>query len=397
MTAVPRAAAHAWLERFDAKSERHGLAYPWWIAIASHVMLVSCLAVALVQRDLVAPPSPILWVAALVVLPDVLQGTIRAWVPWWCAAAITVGGVAWIMAASAPVDPTLDLAPAVLAVPAARLTATDGWRAGVATMAAGIAAVVLVGSPSGTPLTTIVFGFLVGCMLRWLMRALTAERAARASERERATVAERERLAREVHDLVAHSLSVTLLHVAGARQALLDDDEDDALAALTDAERVGRGAMADIRATVRLLSRDAAHTRALPDASDLDSLVDELRKAGLAVDWRTDGDLGGLDRATGLGLYRVLQESLTNVARHAPGAAAEARVEVDADQVRLTVVNPCASAPRGDGLGSGVEGMRARAAQLGGSLQAGPDGARWRVSLTVPRRDAVEGRPDDAR
>ncbi|MFT4299975.1 MAG: histidine kinase [Aeromicrobium sp.] len=390
MTAVLRRAGGSWLRRFEGKSGRHGLAYPWWIAIAAHVMLVSCLCVALVQRDLVLPPSWLLLAAVPIVLPDLLQGTIRPWVPWWLAAPSAVGGIAWLMTAGPAVDPTRDLAPAVLAVAVARLTATDGWRAGGLTMVAGIVTVVAVGTASTVPAATtvvfgfLVFGFLIGCMLRWLMRALTAERAAVSSERERATLAERERIAREIHDLVAHSLSVTLLHVAGARQALLDDDDDDALAALADAERVGRGAMADIRATVRLLSDEPAQRHALPVAADLPRLIEDVQGAGLPVDWEATGNLTSLDATTGLGLYRVLQESLANVARHAPTATALIRLSIDEGMTRLTVTNRLTSSRRGDGLGSGIDGMRVRAAQLGGSLVAGPDGDAWRVDLTVP-------------
>ena len=129
-------------------------------------------------------------------------------------------------------------------------------------------------------------------MLRWQMRALAAERSERERERERATLAERQRIAREIHDLVAHSLSVTMLHVTGAKQALVEDhDVDDAVAALSDAEQVGRQAMAEIRRTVGVLATEPTGAHPLPCAEDIDALVAQVRDAGLPVDYRSRGDL----------------------------------------------------------------------------------------------------------
>jgi signal transduction histidine kinase len=236
-------------------------------------------------------------------------------------------------------------------------------------------------------------GVEAGFMVRWGARAVFTERAARAEAYERATLAERERIAREIHDLVAHSLSVTMLQVTAARRILdgLPDPSDDiseAVGALTDAERIGRQAMADIRQTVSGMA-EAEQRRPLPTADDLPVLVGEFRAAGQSVDLAVRGDLSRLSGPVGLGLYRVAQESLANVAKHATDAAAEVELEVTARQARLTVRNPVNGmrlpADNLDGAaGRGLAGMRARIEQLGGRLTAGRGGESWVVQAVVP-------------
>ena len=212
----------------------------------------------------------------------------------------------------------------------------------------------------------IVSGFVVGYMLRWQMRALAAERRERDRERERATLAERQRIAREIHDLVAHSLSVTMLHVTGAKQALIEDqDVDDAVAALSDAEQVGRQAMAEIRRTVSVLATEPTGAHPLPCAEDIDALVAQVRDAGLPVDYRSRGDVTRLSPAIGLGMYRILQESLTNVAKHAPGETAQVRASRSAAPAPRSA---SATSGRGrrvdpDGSGTSGHGLARRAAR----------------------------------
>ena len=127
----------------------------------------------------------------------------------------------------------------------------------------------------GMHLVITALGLMAGAMLHTQSRALAAERSALAVEHDRATMAERNRIAREIHDLVAHSLSVTMLHITGARRLLADsagsegDDVDEAIEALRDAERVGRQAMNDIRQTVSELATEGDPNRALPSADDL--------------------------------------------------------------------------------------------------------------------------------
>jgi signal transduction histidine kinase len=239
----------------------------------------------------------------------------------------------------------------------------------------------------------VLLALVVGYMLLWQTRALSAEKHARAEERALATLAERGRIAREIHDLVAHSLSVTLLHLAGARQSLRDGDLTDAGDALDDAERIGRAAMADIRRTVSGLAAtdlDPTPTRPLPTAADIAALVGDFGTAGLDVRYTAGGDPEHLGAPAGLGLYRIVQEALANVAKHAPEGSVLVALDAGPREVRLTVRNDLAGRARTAAAegGSGVAGMTARATGLGGTIRVGPQGDAWVVDVRLPVSDA---------
>jgi signal transduction histidine kinase len=209
--------------------------------------------------------------------------------------------------------------------------------------------------------------------------------------RAHAVIEERQRIARELHDVVAHSLAVTMLQLTGARLAL-ERDPKDATRALEEAERLGRQSLAEIRRTVGLLSPDDqnASATALPSASDIPALVREVRDAGLEVELSCVGDLASVPPATGLNLYRIVQESLANVVKHAPGATARVAVSVCSDHVTIDVDNTLlagATVTRVNGdAGMGLASMRERAELLGGTLTAGPHDGRWRVHLDAAKR-----------
>ena len=226
-------------------------------------------------------------------------------------------------------------------------------------------------------------------------RRLTTE-LAEAQERlaTQAAGEERRRIAREVHDLVGHSLTVVLLHVTGARR-LVRRDPDEAETALADAERVGRSALADIRRTVALLREEGEGRAPTPTAEDLEALIAESRAAGMVIESAVPAAVTALDETTGLVVYRIVQEALANAARHAPGAKTEVRVDVGADRVEVEIRNDRASRPvqaTGDG-GSGLMGMEERASALGGTLIAGPHDAGWRVRATLPRTPVPDLEP----
>ena len=384
-------------ERYEDKCARHGLAYPWWIALIGGGGQVACVAAAVVQRGLVVPPELPALALVLALAPHAAQSSVRQWVPWWVDTVLVLAAVGWLMSVPFDAQGPENLAPAAAIFLVASVTATDGPRVGLVAMAASVT-VVLVSDRYGDRdpsidvyVIEILAGFVVGYMLRWQMRALEAERRERSRERERATLAERQRIAREIHDLVAHSLSVTMLHVTGAKQALVEDqDVDDAVAALADAEQVGRQAMAEIRRTVSVLATGPTGIRPLPGAEDIDALVDQVRDAGLSVDYESTGELARLSPATGLGFYRILQESLTNVAKHAPSETARVRIDVGRTRASLTVRNRRTGRTI-DQDGSGTSGMSSRAEQIDGTFRAGPDQAdpgQWSVELAVPVDDA---------
>jgi len=165
------------------------------------------------------------------------------------------------------------------------------------------------------------------------------------------------------------------------------------LEALAEAQRAGREAMREMRQTVTLLgsSPSSGPPAALPHIRDLPDLVATCAAAGLTVDLDADGDLASVPGDVGLAAYRIAQESLTNAAKHAPGSAATVRVRLDRGQLRLVIINDISSpGPElspGPGPGHGIAGMTQRARLAGGSLEAGPDGPRWRVEAVLPAGD----------
>ncbi len=209
-------------------------------------------------------------------------------------------------------------------------------------------------------------------------------RAAQAGLAEQAQVEERTRIARELHDVIGHSLTVSLMHVSAARLAL-DEDRDEAMRALVEAERLGRASLDEVRYAVGLLRTEGGteSTAPLPGGADVEALVEGFRAAGADVDASIDAAMTGLPQTVGLAAYRILQESLTNAVKHAPGAKITVRADAAPDALHLRVES--AGAP-GDGVGLGLVGLRERAESLGGSCVAGPGGAGWLVQAELPLR-----------
>ena len=216
-----------------------------------------------------------------------------------------------------------------------------------------------------------------------------------------ASAAERQRIARDVHDVVGHSLTVMLLNVTGARR-VLGSDPAAAAEALDRAEQAGRGSLQSVRAIVRLLhTSDEAGTQSpRPGAADIVGLVDTAAAAGLSVRAEVLADLGTVDPYTGLAAYRLVQEALANAEHHAPGSDVVVRVVTNGARLSVSVRNGPARrtprAPAGRG-GSGQVGMHQRVAAVGGTVSAGPEGDGWVVEGSIPleRTDATaqpEGR-----
>jgi signal transduction histidine kinase len=242
------------------------------------------------------------------------------------------------------------------------------------------------------------FTFVLGRNLRRQRMLIDQLKAARQALADQAVADERQRIARELHDLAGHTLAAMLLHVTGARH-VLRRDVDDAERALVEAETVGRASLDQIRATVASLRTSERGTDPpLPGSADLMRLVDEYRRAGLNVTAVVAAPATRLEGPVGTALHRISREALANVARHAPGNRVELAVALDPgpdhDRVRLVVTDhgrPAESPGEVDGH-FGVVGMRERARALGGDMQAGPTHDGWRVEAWLPLAAADDER-----
>jgi signal transduction histidine kinase len=176
-----------------------------------------------------------------------------------------------------------------------------------------------------------------------------------------------------------------MLHVTAARMAVKRSAPGDAEEALEEAERQGRASLADVRRIVRLLRADDAGNldAAQPGLSDISSLIEGYRQAGLEIEFSNDLRHASLSPAAELAVYRVLQEALTNSARHGTGPTT-IDVRSDREGVKLRIENALRQPPVRRNPGSGLVGMRERIAAAGGTLTAGVADGRWVVSALLP-------------
>ena len=206
---------------------------------------------------------------------------------------------------------------------------------------------------------------------------------------EEAVVAERARIARELHDVVAHSLSIVAVQ-AGAAEELIGLDPDSARAHIAAARRTAREALTEMRHVLDV-QREGEPVAAValapqPTLERVADLVDDVSAAGLPVRLVTEGTRGTVSAGVDLAGYRIVQEALTNVRRHAgPHASATVTVRHDPGSLTVEVVDDGAGPGPVVGDGNGLPGMRARAAALGGTLTAGPaEGGGFAVTVVLP-------------
>lgn len=210
-----------------------------------------------------------------------------------------------------------------------------------------------------------------------------------------AVVAERNRIAREMHDIVAHNLSVMIALTDGA-ELTLDRDPARAREAIRQAAATGRAALAEMRNTFALLRSETDDTdpalRPDPGLADLDALLETARSTGLQVIYHVSGSTDGLSTGLQLAVFRLVQEGITNALKHAPRAT-RLQISIRRGQEDLRVVvddNGGMGAPARP-FGQGLIGMRERAALHNGRLFAGPTSTGWRVSAWLPLRDQPAG------
>ncbi len=240
-------------------------------------------------------------------------------------------------------------------------------------------------------------------------RELVGQLRARADQAERsrelatelAVAEERSRIARELHDVVAHTVSVMVVQAGAARRVLARDPQgaDGALGAI---EQVGREALTDLRRMVGVLREESAEGELAPQPtlSELPTLVERLAAAGLPVDLLTEGDERPLSSGIEVTGYRLVQEALTNVMKHAGSVRrVVVRLRYGEGAIAIEVEDDgrgAASLPETSGAGSGVPGMRERVAVYGGTLRVGPrpdGGFRVRAVLPLPVEGPMEGHP----
>jgi len=338
------------------------------------------------------PAAPAQWVAlAVVPLPLLVR---RRWPVATLWAAIVLALAAEGAGANSPADV---LAPLLGLYTVARLRRPRHLVAPLVLAAVGLTVWVVSGTvpwPATIGATAVVAAtVLLGANARTRQAYLAAveERAARL-ERERdrearlAVADERVRIAREMHDIVAHNLAVMVALADGASYAA---ESDRVGTAMRQVSATGRQALDEMRRLVGLLRNGGPGERSpQPGLADLDDLVGQVRAAGVAVDLRAEGRPGDWGPGAGLAVYRIAQEALTNVIKHAgPGARADLLLRYAADRVEIEVLDDgagrTATSP-GPADRHGLAGMAERTAPYRGTVDAGPrTGSGWRVRAVL--------------
>jgi signal transduction histidine kinase len=395
-----RAARALLQDRLRAQGELIPLGITWSSMVITDGLVIFGGLLATLQRPASDLPAALVAFAILLGPPllflvfSIKLGPAVLWITWSAATAVM------LFATSTPIR--ADFAPALLVLMVGAVgtltNALGGFLAAVSASALLLTAAAL----HRLDAVVLYLGFVAGgWLIGYLMctqRLLLAQKI-RAQEAlaEHAAADERRRIAREVHDVIAHSLSITLLHVTGARRGLQQDrDIDDAVEALQQAEQLGRQAMADIRRTVGLLDNSPtrpARTAPEPGLDDVGSLVADFERAGLDVTLHADGLEQCVPATVGLALYRIAQESLANIAKHAPDSKATVELHVSPASVSLLVKNRLPAAVSGgrSAEGRGLRGMRQRVELLGGAIDAGPSTDGWSVRAEVPLQDVDTG------
>jgi signal transduction histidine kinase len=279
----------------------------------------------------------------------------------------------------------------------------NAWQAAVGLVVIVSSLVVLVYQIPGHTTSELVFlpiDFAVAWVAGFALRERTekaeaAELRAAVAERERdaaariAVAEERARIARELHDIVAHAVSVMVLQVGAVRHKLPDalaEDRD----ALRSVERAGRTALTEMRRLLAAMRPDGDEAELFPQPGldGLGSLMDEVGRAGLPVQLHVDGERFPLPRAIDLSAYRIVQEGLTNALKHAGANKADVTVRYLPGGVELEVRDDGAGASKDDGLGHGLIGIRERVKIYGGEMAAGAEnGGGFVLSTRLPVTD----------
>jgi signal transduction histidine kinase len=364
----------------------------YWFELLIAVMAIAGMLELVVGRDSPGAPSIPVWASVLLVAVLVLPLFARRRFPfatpafyWVLAPALTfVDGLLIPFIGSLGV---VGLATAFLLG-----NLRSRAKAGVGLLLVVVGMLIVIGNIPGdqtaSQFTFITLRFVVAWIAGYALReraeqAEAAEMRAAHAERERESAArvpvaeERSRMARELHDIVAHAVSVVVLEVGAVRQKLPDamaEDRD----ALRSVERAGRTALAEMRRLLAAMRRDGDEAELLPQPGldGLDSLLGEIGRAGLPVELHVDGEPFPLPRGIDLSAYRIVQEGLTNALKHARASDADVIVRYRPDELEIEVRDNGAGSSPSDGLGHGLVGVRERVKIYGGEMtaSAAPEG-----------------------
>jgi signal transduction histidine kinase len=351
-------------------------------------------------------PLPIQMAFVAVLLGPWLPGVRQQYMSWKFVAAATLPVIALTWTGGSP------LFYALLALAGSRVAIASHAAIGVGYGAAAVGVVMGRHFLAGHEFdwfvwkTYIELGVALGWAMRAQLRLVWRTRLARDEHAQLAALEERRRIARDVHDVLAHTLTILMVHLNSARLSVRDDPEGTA-ELLDEVAVYGRNCLEEIRSTVGLLSSPVERDRTsspIEAARSIEDLVASHRKAGAEIDLGLDirmEHLALLAEAPGAmwhAGYRIVQESLANAVRHAPGAPIEVRVGIDdrglhiecSNQVREGVVR--LELPSG---GNGIRGMVERAAAIGGTFEAGMGDSAWVVRAELPlRTPATEREPE---
>jgi signal transduction histidine kinase len=326
--------------------------------------------------------------AALLTLPLAVR---FRW-PLFTITAGAVGSVVMTTLNEGADDPILGIVAALLALYAVG-SRTTGWRfwLGGAIALVGGAASLLIREGVTSDLATITLITGVGLLIGRALGVLETETEVLEREgderAEQAVADERSRIARELHDVIGHSISVMGVQAGAVRRVLRPEQEREREALLA-VEQTGREAVAEMRRLIGLLRTDESGIAGpSPSLSRVEQLVSDMRQAGLPVELRVEGNLDGLPPGADLAGYRVVQEALTNALKHAGGAHVCATVRADGRDLSIEILDDGdGSAATANGhIGHGLLGMRERVSLYGGELRAGPrpEGG-FRVEARIP-------------
>jgi len=363
-----------------------GIAREYWFELLIAFLAFAGMLELVVGRDSPGGPPTTLWITiptvAVLVLPLLARRRFPFAAPayyWLLAMAISFGdGVLLAFIGSLSI---VGLASAFLLG-----NLRNPLKAGAGLIIVLVGIVVVVYNIPGETASDLVFiplRFVVAWVAGYALReraeqAEAAEERAAQAEREREAAArvavaeERARIARELHDIVAHAVSVMVLQVGAVRHKLPDslaEDRD----ALTGVERAGRTALAEMRRLLAAMRRegDEAELVPQPGLDGLDSLLDEIGRAGLPVELHVDGTPVPLPRGIDLSAYRIVQEGLTNALKHAHASDANVTVRYRPDELEIEVRDNGNGSSTSDGLGHGLIGVRERVKIYGGKTSAG--------------------------